>query len=426
MSKVKEKQNIPNGWFQTTLDSECAFLKGQGLSKSDLSPDGKNKCLLYGQLFTTYDEVIDKVVSRTDSDAGILSEDGDVLIPGSTTTVAKDLAIASSLHEVGVQLGGDINIIRKKNNSYDPDFLAYYLTHHKKKDLSRYAQGITIIHLYANKFKDLEICIPKSVEEQQKIAEILGVVDEEIEKTKEVIEATEKLKKGLMQNFFTRGIGHKKFKQTELGEIPESWEIGGFENLVDSENKNAIKPGPFGSALKKEFYVPKGYKIYGQEQVLNSDPYFGDYFVDDEKYKSLEAFKVSPEDLLISLVGTIGKTLIVPNDAVPGIINPRLLKITLDHKKADVRFVEYLLHSSLLIRQMAGKSHGGTMSILNKGMLMSVKLPIPSKPEQEEIAKILSTVDEKIAVNKKLLTKQTELKKGLMQDLLSGVKRVKV
>ena len=311
--------------------------------------------------------------------------------------------------------------MRVDQGQFDYGFLAYYLQkEHSRKSFNYQSKAHPSVIR-----QQYDIAKPP-LKEQQKIAEVLGAVDEEIEKTKEVIKTTEKLKKGLMQKLFTQGIGHTKFKQTELGEIPESWEIGGFEKLVDPENKNAIKPGPFGSALKKEFYVPEGYKIYGQEQVLNNDPYYGDYYINEEKYRSLEAFKVIPKDLLISLVGTIGKTLIVPADAEPGIINPRLLKVTLDHDKADARFVDYLLHSPILINQMTSRSHGGTMSILNKGMLLSVNFPIPPKKEQEEITKILLAVDEKIAVNRQLLAKQIELKKGLMQDLLTGKVEVEV
>lgn len=264
-----------------------------------------------------------------------------------------------------------------------------------------------------------------SLFEQKKIVEVLSSIDDEIKKIDEIIFKTIKLKTGLMNHLFVKGIGHKKFKETKIGGIPMSWDVGGFNNIVDPKNKNAIKPGPFGSALKKSFYVKDGFKIYGQEQVISGDITYGDYYIDEKKYKELEGFKVNAGDILISLVGTIGKVLVISESFEKGIINPRLLKITVDRKKADPQFIAYLLKSDFLIQQMNQKSHGGTMNILNKGMLMGVNFGIPPLDEQKEITKIISAVDEKISINIKHKEALIKLKKGLMQDLLSGKVRTK-
>lgn len=413
MTKLKEKQNIPEGWRSKKLGQYLDIEKGK-LPKLIFDTQEEDMFPYLSIKYFKGEEKryasIDKCVFATESDLLVIGDGS-----GSGRMYRGYSGLVSSTF---------LKISSSKKDFILDDYLENLFTYFNFSK-SQFRKGGAIPHFDFQRLKEVDVLIPP-IKEQQKIAEILGSVDEDIEKTKEVIATTEKLKKGLMQDLFTRGIGHTKFKETELGEIPEGWDVGGFEDLVNEDDKNAIKPGPFGSALKKEFYVADGYKIYGQEQVIKDNPYYGDYYVDEEKYKTLEGFKVQPKDILISLVGTIGKTLIVPDDAKKGIINPRLLKITLNHEIASVKFVEYLLRSPLLIKQMAGKSHGGTMSILNKGMLMSVKLPIPKKKEQEEIAEILSSVDEKISVNKKLLEKQTQLKKGLMQDLLSGVKRVKV
>ena len=122
------------------------------------------------------------------------------------------------------------------------------------------------------------------------------------------------------------------FTAEELAELPELPEGWGWVKLahIQSHDNYAVKAGPFGSALKKEFYVHDGYKIYGQEQVIRGDSEYGNYFVDASKYKELSSCAVKPFDILISLVGTIGKVLVLPETAKPGIINPRLVKITLN------------------------------------------------------------------------------------------------
>jgi type I restriction enzyme S subunit len=254
----------------------------------------------------------------------------------------------------------------------------------------------------------------------------LSATDEAIHKTEEVITKTEELKKGLMQELFTKGIGHTKFKKTSIGKIPEEWGFGGFVDMVDPKDKNSIKPGPFGSSIKKDMYVKSGYKVYGQEQVISGDIHLGDYYITEEKFQELSMFSVKKDDILISLVGTIGRVLVVPENHEKGIINPRLLKISLDQSVADSKFVAYLLTSPLLVSLISAKGHGGTMDILNKTNLVSLQFGIPPKKEQREIAEVLSGVDQKISANKKLLAKQLELKRGLMQDLLSGDVRVKI
>lgn len=403
MTKLKEKQNISEDWKEVTLEDLMVFERPDNyIVKSSVYSDSMPTPVLTANKSF--------ILGYTDEDFGIYNNLPAVIFDDFTTDskyVDFPFKIKSSA----------IKILKSKDSTIaDLKFL------YEIMKLTKFPTG-NHKRYYISQYQKQTINLPP-LKEQQRIAEILGAVDEDIEKTKATIKATEKLKRGLMQELFTRGIGHTKFKQTELGEIPESWEVGGFQNFVDPKDKNAIKPGPFGSALKKEFYVPTGYKIYGQEQVIKNNPYFGNYYINEEKYKSLEGFKIQPKDLLISLVGTIGKTMIIPDDAELGIINPRLLKITVDHSKASVYFVDYLLKGFSVLRQTTGKSHGGTMSILNKGMLLSVKIPVPSKDEQEKIARILLSVDEKISINKKLLAKQTELKKGLMQDLLSGKKRV--
>ena len=126
---ISDQQDNPK-WRNVKLGDICRILKGQGLSKDSIREDGKNKCILYGQLYTVYPEIVSKVISRTNTNNGVLSEKGDVLIPGSTTTQGIDLANSTALFESGVLLGGDINIIQAVNdNLYDASFFAYYLTH---------------------------------------------------------------------------------------------------------------------------------------------------------------------------------------------------------------------------------------------------------------------------------------------------------
>jgi len=189
-------------WIESRIDRVCDIKKGKDLSKGKLEDNGINKCILYGELFTIYSEVICNVRSRTDVNEGIESVYGDVLIPSSTTTSGIDLANATALLEDGVLLGGDINILRPDMEKIIPEFLSYLITHNKKYEISSRAQGITIIHLYGNDIKPIKILIPPK-EEQQKIAEILMSSDHEMNLLRKEISYLKKEKKALMQQLLT-------------------------------------------------------------------------------------------------------------------------------------------------------------------------------------------------------------------------------
>ena len=166
-------------WREVTIGELFEFKKGQGLSKEMLDTNGKFECVLYGELYTTYDEIIENVKSRTNFQGSIKSKFDDILIPSSTTTGSIDIAIAAVILKNDVLLGGDINILRKKRNNIYGKFVAYCITNIKNKELSSYAQGTTIIHLYTKDFKDMKIKLP-NLNEQQKIAEVLTACDDEI------------------------------------------------------------------------------------------------------------------------------------------------------------------------------------------------------------------------------------------------------
>jgi restriction endonuclease S subunit len=402
--RSKIQQSIPIGWQSIFVDDICHVMKGQGLSKKDIDPFGKNKCLLYGELFTTYDEVIETVKSRTNSNVGTPSFNGDILIPGSTTTVARDLAVASALNEDGVLLGGDINILRKKDDFYDSKFLAYYLTHYKKDEIGKLGQGTTIVHLYGSNIKNIELIIPKDIKEQQKIAEILGTVDEDIAKTQEVIEVTKKLKRGLMQQLFTCGIRGRAPEIVPLGKVAK---VQGGYSFKSSDFSDTGVPVIRISNIKDGFIKLDDIKYYPKEIT-----------------KRLEAFSLKKDDVVVAMSGaTTGKIGIVKETDLPLLLNQRVGRFSLSGD-IDGKYLYNIVISEFYQKRIWDFAIGGAQPNVSGPQLESIEIPLLDMSEQKEIAEILSAVDEKISVNKKLKEKLTLLKKGLMQDLLSG--KVKV
>jgi type I restriction enzyme S subunit len=216
---------------------------------------------------------------------------------------------------------------------------------------------------------------------------------------------------------------------SSFAELPYGWKWVKVDS-IHGHDQYSIKAGPFGSALKKSCYVEKGYKIYGQEQVIANDWKIGDYYVDETKFKELKSCEVKPGDVLISLVGTVGKILILPHDILPGIINPRLIKISLADKFYLPEFFKYYFESTYLKGIYSTKSHGATMDIINLGIIQELPFPLLTIEEQKQVVSeietrlslcdnILLNIDEGLEKAKAL--KQSILKKAFEGKLLSEV-----
>ncbi len=197
--KDDSEKNFP-AWQKSMLGEVFDQTKGFGISKEQTIESGTNKCVLYGELYTTYSEVIQTVESRTNVATGVKSKVGDLLVPCSTTTTGIDLANITELREDNVLLGGDITILRF-NESGCSTFYAYYLTHFKTKEIAKYAQGSTIVHLYYNHFKKMLIDVPVN-HEQQKIADFLSSIDDRLNLTRKELEQAKTFKKVLLQQMF--------------------------------------------------------------------------------------------------------------------------------------------------------------------------------------------------------------------------------
>jgi type I restriction enzyme S subunit len=245
-------------------------------------------------------------------------------------------------------------------------------------DLFPYITGVTVPKLTQAKLREMKIPLPPLNIQQEIVAEI---------------ESYQKIIDGARQV-----ISNYK----PLIKIDPSWPLIMIQDLVADE-KNSLKAGPFGSALKKECYVKSGYKIYGQEQVIRGDASYGDYYINEGKYKELESCKVKANDILISLVGTYGKILIMPEKYEPGIINPRLIKVTLDKQKILPEYFIEAFRQEDVTKQVANLSYGGTMGILSLKVLKSLKLAVPPLAAQQVIVAQIEKEQQLVDANKQLI-----------------------
>jgi len=188
-------------WEEKSLGEITDFYRGRNISRSDISKKGKQDCIRYGELYTEYGEIIKEIKSKTDlgKKDNFQGKNNDILIPSSGET-AIDIARASCLLKENVLLGGDINVLRFKQEQSGA-FFAYYFTHALNRNIAKMAQGNSVVHLHASHLKTLKILLP-SLPEQQKIADFLTSLDDTISAKSEEITHAEQWKKGLMQKMF--------------------------------------------------------------------------------------------------------------------------------------------------------------------------------------------------------------------------------
>ena len=304
----------------------------------------------------------------------------------------------TTLHPAKSSVIGTMQYLLPKENVL-PEYLFYVVSY---MHLEKYFTGATIPHIYFKDYKNEEFNLD-SIEKQAEIVDVLGRCQQVIEKRKREMQLLDDLIKARFVEMFGDPIQN-----------PKGWDMPLIEEVVANE-KNALKAGPFGSALKKEYYVTSGYKIYGQEQVISGDCTFGDYYIDEERYKSLENCAVQAGDVLISLVGTYGKLLIMPEVFEPGIINPRLMKITFDKEKINPYYFKFFFQSESLKRALSENTHGGTMDILNLGIVRKIAMPLPPLKLQNEFADFVNQIDKSKVAVKKALDETQMLFDSLMQ-----------
>ncbi len=214
-------------------------------------------------------------------------------------------------------------------------------------------------------------------------------------------------------------MGNLNFKETELGLIPIDWQVGKINHFLNN-SKDSLKIGPFGSQIKKEYLVRNGYKVYGQENVYEKNFKIGSRFINEQKFKELKNYELRPGDIVISMMGTVGKCAIVSNDSKEGIMDSHLIRIRINEELFNKNLLAQLIENSIIIKKQIRKlSVGGIMEGLSSSIIKQIFFPVPPIQEQNKISSILSTVDDLIENTTHLINSYTLLKKGLMQTLLT-------
>ncbi|MCJ7763469.1 restriction endonuclease subunit S [Candidatus Bathyarchaeota archaeon] len=277
------------------------------------------------------------------------------------------------------------------------EFYSYYLSN-KKKVLQNLSSGSTFLELSKSRLEKFSMPVPP-ISEQRGIVGVLGVVDSAIELADRVIVKTERLKKGLMQQLLTHGIGHTEYKDTPIGKIPETWEIARLSNVFKLASGKS-RP----SVISDKATSTAMYPVYGGNGILG---YSSEFFLNRETI----------------VIGRVGEYCgaVYKSDKRSWITDNALYATELS-ADFDIIFLKYLLDFTNLNKFQ--KKMG--QPLITQTIVYGIDVPKPSLSEQRKIAGVLMTVDNKLKLETEERSRLEQIKLGLMDLLLTGKVRIKV
>lgn len=312
------------------------------------------------------------------------------------------------------------------SQAFDADFLFHNLDW-RYKDLRALSSGeggrgglnLSII-------KSVPIGLPP-LPEQQKIAAILTTVDDKLDVIARQIEATQTLKQGLMQTLFSRGVGtqdadgrwvpHAEFKDSELGEIPAGWTLMPLEELaVENITYGVVQPG---ESVEGGIPLVRGGDIKSGRIAANLRT------VSTEISNQFKRTILKGGELLVSLVGYPGETAVVPSQ-LAGANIARQAGMIRTGSVSTSEFIHYYLSSPVGKSFLLAGMIGSAQQVINLKALREVLIPLPSVAERERICSICSAATKKLQALEDKQSSFQDLKRGLMQKLLTGEWRVSV
>ncbi len=281
--------------------------------------------------------------------------------------------------------GGFISIVRAQHQKINPRYLFHWITTPKIQLAIRYCgrQTTNISNLDVERFKELEIPLPPLLE-QKRIAAILDKADAIRCKRQQAIQLADEFLRSVFLDMFG-------------DPVTNGWESVPAEALALDE-KGSIRTGPFGSQLLHSEFTDRGIAVLGIDNaVSNTFCWAKPRYISEEKYQELKRYTVHPGDILITIMGTCGRTAIVPDDCPTAINTKHLCCITLDKEKCAPEFLHsYFLMHPVSKDYLSRTAKGAVMDGLNMGIIKELPVYLPPIEWQRKY----SLIQKKILTNK--------------------------
>lgn len=419
----------PDGWKETTIGqlthSDSLFCDGDWVESKDQDPLGTNRLIQLADIGDGYfinkssRYLNDEQFSRLKCTAIIK---GDILVARMPEPLGR--ACIYPLDKGRATTIVDIAIIRTKNvEAYW--LMAYINSDSYRNQIDLNASGTTRTRIARGALSQLKLLCPP-LPEQQKIAAILTSIDDVIEKTQAQINKLKDLKTGMMQELLTRGVGvgvgvdgkqHTEFKDSPVGRIPKGWDCVRLDELasvIDSMHKTPV----FSTSGKAMVRVTE----IRQSEMLNIS---GAMIVDEPTFELFSKnYRPKIGDILIARVGAyFGATAYVER-ADCFCLGQNTASIRPKYINAEFLFI--YLNSEIVKQQMNDAVAVGAQPSLSLKAIKDLKIVVPSIDEQKLIARAVSGVRRKVLIQERKLKQNKNIKKALMQDLLTGKVRVNV
>lgn len=444
---------LPKGWVWTTVGDIGEVVTGTTPSKS--------KSEYYGNSFPFYKptDLNEGYYVRKSGDG--LSEKGIKqarLLPANSVVVT---CIGATIGKTGLirregASNQQINAIITEKEILQEFIYFICISPQFQKSIFDNASATTLPILNKSKFEILSVPIPPLPEQHRivsKIEELFTRLDAGVEALKKIKAQLKRYRQAVLKYAFEGKLTEKwreankgkiepapillqRIKEqpkketkgkpkelppldtSDLSELPEGWGWINFAQLIPPQ-KNAIKRGPFGSAIKKAFFVEKGFKVYEQQNAIYDNPRLGNYYINQDKFDELIDFEVKPGDFIVSCSGTIGKIALIPKSAEKGIINQALLKLTIDPRLVSPKFFLELFRFDGFQKKILKETRGSAMKNINS--VEDIKLlPVPLPPLYEQY-KIVEEIESRLSIEdnmEKVAEQSLKLSDRLRQSIL--------
>lgn len=300
-------------------------------------------------------------------------------------------------------------------------FLKYYLLNPKMKSLLLSKAGSTTIpDLNHGDFYNTSFVFPKSLEEQQKIAQVLTTIDESIEIVNKELEKWEKIKKATMKKLFSEGIGHTEFQETKIGRFPKSWEIFKLKEFCEIESGNYFELSEF---------TKKGIKCLKIDNVgFGKITWENKTFLPLEYQNKFSDLSLKVDDVVLALnrpiINNNLKIAILNENDLPCILYQRVGRFIFKNKNLNKKFLLFFLTSDGFKIRLSQILVGTDQPYIRTPILINLEIPLPPIEEQQKIAQILTAIDDTIEIKKKKKEKLERIKNKVMKLLLTGQVRI--
>lgn len=365
------------------------------------------------------------------SEATVRQTSTNVIQRGQLLIVTRTGVGKLALAPCDVAISQDITGLYVDETKADPRFL-FHRMRSGVQDLRKLNQGTSINGIIRSDLTAYPLDLPP-LPVQRRIAEILSTLDSAIDQTEAFIAKGRLVKTGLMHDLLTRGVlpdgglrprpaaAPELYNETPIGPLPIGWTCLSLAKLLAGV-PNAMRSGPFGSALLKAELVEEGIPFLGIDNIF-PERFVAKYrrFLSPQKYVSLARYAVRPADVIITIMGTVGRCCVAPSDLGEALSSKHLWTMTFDREKVLPDLICWQLNHAAWVKRWFDKhAQGAVMDAIQSSTLKTLRLPVPPLAEQEIICERYRTLSKAISVEEDTLEKLRQQRQGLMHDLLTG------